>query len=405
MADQFIATSATRKLLKLNKRIRGVAGGSSAGKTISILQILIDYAQSHNNELISVVSESFPHLRRGSMRDFLNIMQSHNYFRDDRWSKTDYTYTFESGSKIEFFSADQPGKVRGPRRDVLFCNELNNIPKETWEQLLIRTRKIIWADWNPLSDFFFYEDYVADEDKMLTLIPEAEFIILTYKDNEALEPAIIDEIERRKLNKQWYRVFGEGKRGDVEGKIFSGWKIIDEVPHEARLEVGGGDFGYARDRTAFCDIYYYNGGYIIDEIVSRVGLKDTDLGNILLNRSNPNLLYIADSADIQKIHTLSDMGLNIIGVEKKGSATQSFTNAAISFVQDQKISLTKRSVNYIKSYRNFMWQTDKDGNIIPKYDHFNSDEMMSVVYGMTNFSPVKREEEQVYTTGSFTTAW
>lgn len=412
MAEGFIATTATKKLLKLKSRIRGVAGGTSAGKTISILQILIDYAQSNKDELISVVSESFPHLRRGAMRDFLNIMQQHGYFQNDRWSKTDYTYTFETGCKIEFFSADQPGKVRGPRRDVLFCNELNNIPKETWEQLLIRTRKVVWADWNPLSDFYFYEDYVADEDGMKTLIPEAEFIILTYKDNEALEPAIVAEIERRRLNKQWYRVFGEGKRGDVEGKIFKGWKIIEEIPHEARLEVRGGDFGYARDKTAFCDIYYYNGGYIIDEIVSRVGLRDTDLANILLNQPNPNTLNIVDSADKQKIHVLRDLGLNVVGVEKHGSGGETFTNAAISFVQAQQISVTKRSVNYIDSYRNFMWQTsrtefDDQGNakILPKYDHYKSDEMMSVVYGMSNFNSKRFDDDEEVTTGNLASMW
>lgn len=408
MADKYIVTTATRKLLNLDKRVRGVAGGTSAGKTISILQILIDYAQSSKGELISVVSESFPHLRRGAMRDFLDIMEAQGYFKTNRWGKTDYTYTFETGSKIEFFSADQPGKVRGPRRDVLFVNELNNIPKETWEQLLVRTRKIAWADWNPVSDFFFYEEYVVDENSQTALTDTVDFIILTYKDNEALEPALIEEIERRKiLNPKWYRVFGEGKRGDVEGKIFKGWQIIDEIPHEARLEVGGGDFGYAQDKTAFCDIYYYNGGYIIDEIVSRVGLMDTDLGNLLLNRPNPNLLYIADSADQQKIDMLRQMGVNILGVVKQGSGTQTFTNAAISFVQDQKISITKRSLNYIKSYRNFMWQTDKDGRVIPKYDHFNSDEMMSVVYGMTNFDVRRREEdeEEDVTTGNLASLW
>src|SRR5438067_207502 len=119
----YLPTTATYKLLKLQKRIRGVAGGTSAGKTISILQILIDYAITTKGELISVVSESFPHLRRGAMRDFLNIMQEHGYFDEaGEWSKTDFTFTFYTGSKIEFFSADQPGKVRGPRRDVLFVN-------------------------------------------------------------------------------------------------------------------------------------------------------------------------------------------------------------------------------------------------------------------------------------------
>lgn len=388
-------TTATKKLAKLKKRIRLVPGGTSAGKTVSIEQLLIDDAQSDKRPtLTSIVSESYPHLKRGAMRDFKSIMQEHGYWRDDRWNATDSIYTLETGSKIEFFSADQPDKVRGPRRDRLFCNEVNNISRESWEQLLLRTREYAWADWNPVTDFYMYEDYgLHDDGKPFATDENVDFVILTYKDNEALEPAIVQEIEKRSLNKQWFRVYGEGRRGDVEGKIFSGWQIIDDIPHEARLEVRGGDFGYARDPTAFCDIYYYNGGYIIDELCYRTNFFDTDLATLLLNQKNPNTLTIADSADKQKIDVLKQLGLNIIGVDKKGSGDERFTNAAIGFVQSQRMSITKRSTNFIKSYRNFMWQTDKEGNVIPKYDHYLSDGMMAVVYGMTNFDVRRREEE------------
>jgi len=133
----FREVTATKKILELKKRIRIVAGGTAASKTISIILWCIDYAQTNKNKFISIVSESFPHLKRGAIRDFLNIMTEHGYFKDNNWNKTDYTYTFESGSKIEFFSADQPGKVRGPRRDVLFINEANNISYETYTQLEI----------------------------------------------------------------------------------------------------------------------------------------------------------------------------------------------------------------------------------------------------------------------------
>jgi len=223
------ATAATKKLAQLNKRIKGVAGGTSAGKTISILQILIDYAQSIDSQLISIVSESFPHLRRGAMRDFLNIMQAHNYFKDDEWSKTEFTYTFPNKSKIEFFSADQPGKVRGPRRDVLFVNEANNIDYESFDQLRIRTRKSIWLDWNPTNEFWWYTDILPNYN--------VDFITLTYKDNEALDISIVRDIESHKHNKQWWQVYGLGQLGELEGKIFTNWQIIDEIPHEARQSV------------------------------------------------------------------------------------------------------------------------------------------------------------------------
>jgi phage terminase large subunit len=131
----YLKTSAFKKLNKLTKRIRGIAGGTSASKTVSIIIWLIAYAQTHRSETISIVSESFPHLKRGAIRDFTSIMQEQGYWKEEYWNKTDCIYTFETGSIIEFFSADQPGKVRGPRRDVLFINEANNISYETYTQL------------------------------------------------------------------------------------------------------------------------------------------------------------------------------------------------------------------------------------------------------------------------------
>jgi phage terminase large subunit len=404
---KFAATTATHKVVKMDKRIRLLAGGMRASKTISILLYLITRAQQDKEPtLTSVVSESMPHLRRGAMRDFQTILEGHNYWNPDRWNASTFTYTFETGSKLEFFSADQSSKVRGPSRDRLFVNEANNITQESWEQLLFRTREFAFADWNPVGDFYLYEDYGLDDERTPTTTDNrVNFDIFTYKDNESLEAAIIEDIERKAaINKGWARVYAEGKRGDMEGKIFNGWKLIDEVPHEARLEVRGVDFGYSRDKTAVCDIYYYNGGYIIDEVLARVGIKDTDTANIILNQPNPNTLIIADSADKQKIHIWQEMGLNVVGVIKQGSGGDTFTNAAISFVQDQQISITKRSTNYIDSYRAFMWQTDKDGKFISKYDHYKADEMMSVVYGMTNFSP-REVDTATYSTGDFAQAW
>jgi len=320
------------------------------------------------------------------MRDFIAIMQQHGYWKDARWSKTEYTYTFETGSKLEFFSTDQASKVRGPRRDRLFMNEGNNNDYEAWDQLLVRTKEYAWCDWNPTAEFWAYTEVMPNRD-------DYNFITVTYKDNEGLDQNIVSDIEAHRSNKAWWTVYGLGKLGEVEGRIFTGWSIIDEIPHEAKLEVRGGDFGYARDPSAFCDIYYYNGGYIIDELCYRTNFMDDDLANLLLNRPNPNTLTIGDSADKQKIDRLQQLGLNIIGVDKKGSNGDTFTNSAIGFVQGMRVSVTKRSTNYIKSYRNFMWQTDNDGKIIPKYDHFWSDGMMSVIYGMTNFDAKRHEEE------------
>lgn len=373
----FVPTTATRELLKLDKRIRIVAGGTSAGKTISILQILIDYAQSTGNQLISVVSESFPHLRRGAMRDFLNIMEDQGYFNPDRWSKTDFTYSFETGSRIEFFSADQPGKVRGPRRDVLFVNEGNNIDYESFDQLRIRTRKIIWLDFNPTAEFWAYTDVMPNY--------EHDFVTLTYKDNEALDASIVQDIEAHKHNKAWWTVYGLGQLGEVEGKVFTGWRLdLNEIPHEARLERRGLDFGYSNDPTALIDVYYYNGGFILNERLYQKGLTNKQIADFILNGERPEVTVYADSAEPKSIDELRLYGVNVVPAQKgPGSITQ-----GIDYVRDQRVSVTKWSLNIIKEYRNYMWAKDRDGNYVkpPKPEDMFNHAMDALRYALEGYA-------------------
>lgn len=128
-------TTATKKILALKKRIRAICGGTSASKTFSILLWLIDYCQSTKNEICTVVSESYPHLEKGAITDFKRIMKDQNYWRDDLWNETKHIYTFETGSVLEFFSVDTYSKAHGPRRDVLFVNEGNNMPYNIVDQI------------------------------------------------------------------------------------------------------------------------------------------------------------------------------------------------------------------------------------------------------------------------------
>ena len=277
-------------------------------------------------------------------------MESHGYFVPNRWNKTDYTYSFETGSKIEFFSADQPGKVRGPRRDRLFINEANNVPYETFDQLEVRTREFIFLDWNPTNEFWFY-DLVANRN-------DVEHLILTYKDNEGLSAEIIASIEQRRDRSGWWQVYGLGLLGEVEGKIYKDWQIIDEINHVARLERYGLDFGYSNDPSSIVAIYYYNGGYIWDEICYQKGLSNKQIADILKNQ--PQQLVIADSAEPKSIDEIHSYGINILPAEK---GKDSVVNG-IQLVQGQRISVTKRSVNIIKEYRNYLWETDKDGKVL-----------------------------------------
>lgn len=373
----FQLTTATKKIAQLQKRIRAVQGGTSASKTISILLLLINAAQSDKTPtLTSIVSESFPHLKRGAMRDFLQIMEQHRYFKDKNWNKSDFIYTFETGSKIEFFSADQPSKVRGPRRDRLFINEANNVPYEAFDQLEVRTKDFIYLDWNPTTEFWFYDQVQPRDD--------VDHAIITYRDNEALDESIVRSIEQRKSNKAWWQVYGEGQVGEIETRIYTGWSIIDEVPEEARLERYGLDFGYSNDPTAIVAVYYLNGRYIWDEITYQKGLSNKMIADILLQQ--PKARIVADSAEPKSIDELKSYKLTVVPANKgPGSVLQGIQN-----VQQQWISVTKRSINIIKEYRNYVWITDKDGRIINEPVDIYNHTMDAGRYAMESLRPNKK---------------
>jgi len=390
----FKNTKATEKIFSLKKRMRAVAGGTSASKTISILVWLIDYGQTSNNEVMTVVAESHPHLKLGAIRDFKNIMVSQGYWDDNSWNASNSTYTFPDKTILEFISFDKFGKAHGPRRDILFVNECNNLPYNIVDQLITRTKKVIWLDWNPTNEFWFYTEMKDKRD-------DIDFITLTYLDClEALDPNIVKEIESHKPNKGWWQVYGEGRLGELEGKIYKDWAIIDEIPHEARLERRGLDFGYTNDPTAIIDIYKHNNGYILDEVLCRKGMLNKDIADIIKNLDN--CLTVADSAEPKSIDEIKSYGINIIGAKKQKKkfagmpqlgTNESYVKWSIGIVQEQRISMTKRSLNLIKAYRNYLWQTDKEGKVLNAPDHYLSDCMDAVRYGIVSLAPIINKQD------------
>lgn len=377
----FQDTTATRKVFDLTKRIRALSGGTAASKTISILIWCIDYCQSpkNKNKLVTVTSESYPHLQKGAMLDFENIMKDRNYWNDSLWHDTKHIYTFETGNHLEFATFDTYSKAHGSRRDVLFVNEGNNMPYNIVDQLMVRTRETVWLDWNPTSEFWFYTD-------ILPLRDDVDFITLTYLDNEALDLTTKQEIESHRNNKAWWQVYGLGQLGVLEGRIFKDWIMIDEVPIDARLERYGLDFGYSIDPTVIEAIYRYNEGFVIDEITYQKGLSNKTIADILNNK--PSALVVADSSEPKSIDEIANYGINIIGAQKGGGSVLQ----GIQYVQAQKIYVTRRSLKTLKGYRNYLFITDKNGKIINEPDdtiHEWSNPMDAIRYGLDSYRPRK----------------
>ena len=350
-------TTAQKKIAQLRKRVRIIQGGTSSSKTFTILIFLIQYAIDNPNSEISVVSESIPHIKRGALKDFIKIMRWIGNFNESNFNQSNLTYRFTKGSYIEFFSADQPDKLRGARRDILFINECNNVNFESFQQLNIRTKKFIYLDFNPTSEFWVHKE-LKDE-------PDSDFLILTYKDNEALDNSIVQQIEKNRLKAEtsaywtnWWRVYGLGEIGMLEGVIFSNWKTIDKLPTEAKLIGIGLDFGYTNDPSAIIEIYNYNGTRILNELKYQTGMLNSDIAKELPK----HVPVYADSSEPKSIEEIKRYGITIKGVTKGKDSI----NYGIDVMQRQEYLVTSNSVNLIKELRAYCWDTDKQGTRLNK---------------------------------------
>lgn len=365
MSD-FVVTTSIKKLIRLKKRKKVVQGGTSAGKTFGILPILIDRAIRTPKLEISVVAESLPHLRRGALKDFLKIMYMTGRYNDSQFNKTLLTYKFGNGSYIEFFSADQHDKLRGARRNILYVNEANNISFEAYNQLSIRTSGEVWIDFNPTSAFWAHKELVGQED--------VDFIKLTYKDNEALPDTIVKDIESVKEKaltstywSNWWKVYGLGEVGSLEGVCIPDWTEINTLPDEARLLCYGMDFGYSNDPSSCIGLYKYNDGYIFDEVFYKKGMLNSDISNLLKHNNVKDYIY-CDSAEPKSIAELKTYGHKTLPVTK---GRDSIVHG-INLINQNKIYVTSKSKNLINELQNYIWATDKEGEKLNKpIDAFN----------------------------------
>lgn len=373
--------------------LRGVdsRGGTRSTKTYSALQFLVFLAVGlATKKLISVVSETLPHLKKGAIRDFEEILQHEGIIagalRDDpRWNATDRVFTFASGTIIEFFSADSPGKVHGPSRDILFINEGQNIRWETARQLMIRTREFIIVDYNPTHEFWAHTELATD--------PRFRTIVSTYKDNRFLTPAQIEDIEKGKKNAAWWRVYGLGQTGQLEGVIYT-FDQIDHMPDPHGLvHVGGLDYGFTNSKTAGVDILadIRRKKLYLDEMFYGSGMHNFDIIAALNAHGFPKKgprLY-ADCAEPKANSELKLAGFNVWPSDKGKEIV-----FQISWLQQWDLYVTKTSTNLIHEFRNYLWDTDRDGNRlnqpIKEYDHAMDAFRYGAFGQLADFRPPKK---------------
>ena len=340
-------------LLDNNKKILVEQGGTRSGKTYNILLwIILEYCTKQNNKVITICRKAFPSLRATVLRDFMNILNTHNIYNEKFHNKSNSEYHL-FGNLIEFISLDQPQKIRGRKRDLLFINEGNELYFEDWQQLVFRTQDQIILDFNPSDEYHWIYDKVLPRE-------DCAFYKTTYLDNPFIEDSIKEEIERLKnTDEQYWQIYGLGERAASRSTIFK-YIEINQIPIDANLIAYGMDFGYSNDPSTLVSVYSKEHNLYIKEHLYQTQMTTSDIHMFLKEeRLERNPIY-ADSAEPRLIEELRRMGHNILPSLKGRDSV----NAGIDLLKRYKIHILSTSSNAIMEFRNYKWKEDKSGSLV-----------------------------------------
>jgi len=348
-----------KHLVNNDKKIIINQGGTRSGKTYNILLFIIFYYCLRNTKkIITICRKTFPALRATVLRDFLSILRKYDLYKEDKHNKSSSEY-YLFGNLIEFISLDQPVKVRGRKRDLLFINEANELYYEDWQQLLFRTSEKIILDYNPSEEYHWIYDKIIPRD-------DASFLKTNYLDNPFLEKTLIDEIERLKYtDEEYWQIYGLGEKGISKAVIFNYYEY-NVIPSDAKFISLGMDFGFTNDPTALVKIYKKDLNLYIEEMLYRTMMTTNDIHNFLKDNIINQTIY-ADSAEPRIIEELRRMGWNI----RPSLKGRDSINAGIDLLKRYKLHIHKDSKNAIQEFRNYKWKEDRSGKLtnIPEDKH------------------------------------
>ena len=330
-------------------------GGARSGKTYAELQLAALLAMKDPQPTItSVVSENLPHLKRGAIRDFRDALSNEGLWDENAWNKSECIYTFPTGSIIEFFGADVPGKLQGPARDRLIINEANRVEWEAARQLMVRTAGLVIYDYNPSAPFWG-TDEIPRRDRYA-------LVHTTFEDNDFLPDEVRREIQANKGTGNWWRVYGLGLIGQVEGQVFN-FKLVDDMPDPAGfIETWGMDFGFTNDPTTVLRCLVHTGRREIyaDQLIWQTGMKNPDIAAALqdlgIKRPGNGTTVWADCAEPKSIKEVEGYGLNVKGCDKRTQIREQ-----IQSLQAWTIYVTKRSADLINEGRKYLYKQRPDG--------------------------------------------
>lgn len=359
-------------------------GGTSSGKTYAILQVIF-LLLIEKRRIATVVGQDIPNLKKGALRDFQERILvacpwMNNYIKT--YNKTERTYTFKNGSKLEFTSFKDFQDAKNGKRNIAFFNEANGISFKIYEQVVMRTTEKVFIDYNPSEEFWCHEKVMTDHN--------AVTFYSNFTHNPFCDESVIEYLYQLKgRDAEAWKVYGLGMTGSITELVFENVTIVSEMPKNLRKTGYGLDFGYRADPSTliYCGLKNERDVYF-DEVFFTYKMKTVDIDQRMKDEEVKRQLDIwADLSEDRVIDDLYDMNWNIFGADKGPGSIK----YGIDLLKGYNLHITERSVNMINERKKYKHKVDKNGKILNEpADAFNHTWDAARYWGIMNLKPIKR---------------
>ena len=347
VSDLFMANKETEERTVVNQ------GGTSSGKTYSIMQLLFEMAMNEPDLVVTIVGQDIPNLKKGAYRDAKTILNQSPILQV--WfpyiNESERVIRCINGSVLEFTSFKDEQDAKSGKRDVLFINECDGIAYGIYWQLDMRTRRKVLLDYTPSARFWVHDNVIGRKNVKL--------IISDHRCNPFLSKEEHEKIEKIEDYELW-KVYARGKTGKLKGLIFPEFRIVDRMPEvlECKGNWYGLDFGYTNDPTALENMRLAHGELWVDELLFEAGYDNPMIARVMkTNGIMRRDVVIADCAEPKSISEINSFGFN---VRPSSKGPDSIKNG-IQILQRYKINVTRRSTGIIQEMKRYKWKVDKNG--------------------------------------------
>jgi len=332
------------------KRIVVAQGGSRSGKTFNILIYWIYKLLQEQNKTLSIVRKTSPAMTNSVLKDLKDVLEMFGIYRDENWHKGGRYYEIGTNT-INWFSVDEPQKLRGSKRDYLYCNEANELNTEDWNQLIFRTTDKVILDLNPSE----LSCWVYDLEKR----DDSYYFKTTWRDNPFVDKNIVKELESLKdKDENLYRIYSLGEKGIATQLVFNKYDIIQQIPYGMKLLGRGMDFGY-NDPTTLVEVYIQDDILYLRELLYVKGMTMSDIifrmEQMGIERTDT---IWCDSASPSHIEDLRRARFNAKPVNKKTILH------GIDLMKRHNIFIEETSKNILYEFQSYKFREDRDGYLL-----------------------------------------